>query len=100
VGSITDIGLAGAAQSALTLFDISPYLVLGSNVITVNAQNGPPAYSGCGAPCSYAEQPAATVFGGSIEFADAAAVPEPSALLSLGLGLGAVFGLVRRRRAA
>ena len=100
VGSITDIGLAGAAQSALTLFDISPYLVLGSNVITVNAQNGPPAYSGCGAPCGYAEQPAATVFGGSIEFADAAAVPEPSALLSLGLGLGAVFGLVRRRRAA
>lgn len=35
-----------------------------------------------------------------MEFADAAAVPEPSALLSLGLGLGAVFGLVRRRRAA
>jgi hypothetical protein len=67
VGSITDVGAAGQAQSTLTAFDLSPYLVGGQNVITIRGQNGPPSFGGCPMACDYAQNPAGVVFGGSLE---------------------------------
>jgi hypothetical protein len=67
-GSITDYGLASAAQGALKQFDLTQFLVAGMNTITVRAQNGPSSFAnGCN-PCSYAGNPAGTVFGGTLTF--------------------------------
>jgi hypothetical protein len=68
IGSITDVFLAGAAQAALTSFDISAYLVPGTNTITVVGQNGPPWFAGFPGPTSYSQNPAGTVFGGTITY--------------------------------
>ncbi len=62
IGSTTDATAAFAAQSSLTTFDIKPFLHHGKNRITVHAQNGVGAFSGCG-PCTYQQQPAGVVFG-------------------------------------
>jgi len=66
-GSITDIGAAASAQSALRQFDLTPFLVQGANDVTVRAQNGPSSFTGlrCG-PCTYAGNEAGLVFGGQI----------------------------------
>ena len=66
IGSVTDISLAGSAQSALTTFDLSPYLISGENTITVVAANGPAEFAGCPTVCSYGENPAGVLFGGSL----------------------------------
>ena len=66
IGSVTDISLAGSAQSVLTTFDLSPYLISGKNTITVVAANGPAEFAGCPAVCSYGENPAGVVFEGSL----------------------------------
>jgi hypothetical protein len=72
IGSVSDISLASLAQSVLTTFDLSPYLVAGDNTITIMAQNGPAEYAGCPGVCPYAENPAGVVFAGSLS----AAVPD------------------------
>ena len=69
IGSITDVGLAGQAQSYLTRFDVSAFLKPGYSYITIVGQNGPPSFSGvCGTICTYSENPAGVVFGGSLTF--------------------------------
>lgn len=81
VGSITDVGTAFAAQSALTTFNIAPYLLTGQNTIVVNAENGPSYFAGAVNP-PYSVNTAGVVFGGVIT---SAAVPEASTTTSLGL---------------
>lgn len=93
-GSTTDFGLAAGAQSVLHAIDMTSLLVLGSNTITIFAQNGSSSVSGCTEPCSYADDPAGVVFGGTIEQAQAP-VPEPTTLALLATGCG---GLIWRRR--
>lgn len=66
IGSMTEMWIAGEAQSYLHWFDISGFLKPGRNVITIHAQN---AYWGGCDPCSYSESPAGVVFGGSMSFA-------------------------------
>lgn len=70
-GSVTDYDAAVGAQGALKEFDLAPFLVTGSNVITVRAQNGPASYTGTGGcnPCDYSGNPAGVVFGGSFSYA-------------------------------
>ena len=63
-GSRTDAALAGAASSSLKTFDIGPFLVPGTNVITVEGANG---NFGCGSG-PYSCNPAGVVFGGSLNF--------------------------------
>lgn len=63
-GSVTDVSVASAAQSSLTTFDITLFLIAGTNVITVRAANGP---FGCGTG-PYNCNPAGVVFGGSFKF--------------------------------
>jgi hypothetical protein len=64
IGSRTDAALAGAASSSLHTFDIGPFLVPGTNVITVQGANG---NFGCGSG-PYSCNPAGVVFGGSLSF--------------------------------
>lgn len=65
IGSIADVTKAGQAQSSLTKFDISQFLLKGTNTITIRAQNGfVQTWGG-----SYSRNPAGVVFGGSISFA-------------------------------
>jgi hypothetical protein len=63
-GSRTDAALAGAASSSLKTFDIGPFLVPGTNVISVEGANG---NFGCGSG-AYSCNPAGVVFGGSLSF--------------------------------
>jgi hypothetical protein len=94
-GSITNISVAFAAQSALKEFDITPFLVSGHNTIEVLAQNGPDAFSGVTDP-DYRQNSAGVVFGGAIAFQS---VPEPSSIALLGLGcLGVMVVYGRKRR--
>lgn len=67
VGSVTDVSVASAGQSVVTVFDLSARLVAGENTITVVARNGPAWFGGCGGGCSYVENPAGVVFGGRVE---------------------------------
>ena len=53
-----------AASSSLKTFDIGPFLVPGTNVITVEGANG---NFGCGSG-PYSCNPAGVVFGGSLNF--------------------------------
>lgn len=62
IGSVSNAGLAAIASTTLTTFDISSFLILGNNVIRVDAANG---NFGCGAG-AYNCNPAGTVFGGSL----------------------------------
>jgi hypothetical protein len=89
-GSVTDISLASQAQSGLSTFDLTPFLVPGQNTILVVAQNGPDFFAGI-PNSNYSENPAGVVFGGSLT---STVVPEPPTLALLGLGMGAllVFG--------
>jgi len=66
IGSITDIYLAGDAQSYLHPFDITAYLHSGMNTITVVGQNGPASYPGCPDECKYAQNPAMVIFTGTL----------------------------------
>ena len=65
-GSTTDVTLAGQAQATPATFDLSPFLRAGDNTITVVGQNGPSSFAGCAGPCTYAQNPAAVLFGGTL----------------------------------
>jgi hypothetical protein len=66
-GSITDVSVAGRAQNTLVTFDLRSLLSAGQNTIAIRGRNGPASFSGgCSAHCTYAANPAAVVFGGSI----------------------------------
>jgi hypothetical protein len=67
VGSITDVAAASAASRTPRTFDLTGGLVPGRNTITVAAQNGPSTFAGCAGSCTYAENPAGVIFGGSID---------------------------------
>jgi hypothetical protein len=67
-GSVTDISAAAAGQSTLMTFDLTRYLRPGLNVIAVRGQNGPSSFAGCDGPCSYSQNPAGVVFGGSLAY--------------------------------
>jgi len=81
VGSVDDPRLSSLSQGALTTFDIGPYLVSGPNTLAIRGQNGPQRYAGCASPCSYAQNPAAVVFGGSLT-SDAPASANGSLMLN------------------
>jgi hypothetical protein len=66
VGSINDPGLSLQSQGALTAVDLAPFLIAGTNTLTVRGQNGPASFAGGCGPCSYAQNPAALVFGGTL----------------------------------
>lgn len=66
IGSITDQNQAVLGQQ-LTSFNITDYLTAGDNVIRIDGQNGPDAFTGVTDPL-YSENPAGVVFGGSISF--------------------------------
>lgn len=66
VGSFVDAGQAGA-HNFLTTFDITARLRKGSNLVVVRATNGPAFFSPfCTSTCTYAQNPAGVLFGGSI----------------------------------
>lgn len=71
VGSVTNEYEARQAQSALATFDITSFLVVGTNIITIQVQNG--SFGGCHPSlnpvnCSYEANPAGAVFGGVFQF--------------------------------
>src|SRR5262245_15268733 len=68
-GSLTVFNAALAAQSALKAFDLLAYLVVGSNTITVKAQNGVASFAGgiCN-PCNYDQNHAGVIFTGSLTY--------------------------------
>jgi hypothetical protein len=71
VGSITNESLAGEAQATFTTISLTPYLVAGTNTITIVGQNGPNTYVGGGSvcsPCTYAHNTAGVVFGGTLTY--------------------------------
>ena len=68
IGSVTDLSAAGMANAAVTTFDITDLLFPGPNVITVAAQNGPATFAGCTPACTYAQNPAGVIFGGTITY--------------------------------
>ncbi|HET6283510.1 MAG TPA: hypothetical protein VFH73_21315 [Polyangia bacterium] len=68
VGSVTDQSEAAISGSTLTTFDIAPRLTPGLNTITIAAQNGPASFAGCVPSCTYKNNPAAVVFGGSLTY--------------------------------
>jgi hypothetical protein len=69
IGSTSDIGFAFDAQNYLHSFDITGLLKPGRNVISVEGRNGSRDFSSlCGLTCTYAEDPAGVVFGGSLTF--------------------------------
>jgi Thrombospondin type 3 repeat len=63
-GSTTDFAAGLASQQSLKSFDIAPYLNAGTNTITIRAQNAT-GFGAC-SPCSYSQNPAGVVFGGTI----------------------------------
>lgn len=66
MGSVTNVAIASRSQSALVTFDLGPYLVEGVNTITVIGQNGPASFASCYGACTYAQNTAGVVFGGTL----------------------------------
>ena len=97
VGSISNPALSGGAQSALAQFNVLPWLVTGTNTFAFTAQNGPDSFSGV-SNATYAQNPAAVVFGGSITAAPP--VPVMGGWLTLALALVVAALVARRLRTA
>ena len=81
----TSNSILAAQQASLTTFDLSSFLLPGQNTIAITAQNGIGAFGHCEV-CTYAQNPAGAVFGGSLSF-NAAEVPEPSTLILFVAGI-------------
>lgn len=75
VGSRASKAASVAALKQLAVADLAPFLRLGRNVLAIHAANGPGAPSCCPGDCTYAENPAGVVFGGSIRFTVGAPAP-------------------------
>jgi hypothetical protein len=88
IGSTTDATAASSAQASLTSFDITAFLTSGSNTITVRGQNGPSSFAGCSGSCTYAQNVAGVVFGGSFSY-EPPSPPPPAALTVSKTGSGA-----------
>jgi hypothetical protein len=76
VGSVTNETTAGNGQDEFPSFSLTPYLVQGTNTITIVGQNGPNTYVNGGntcSPCTYANNTAGVVFGGTLTYASPAA---------------------------
>jgi len=82
VGSTTNIALAGQ-KANLATFDLSEFLNPGLNTIAVTVQNG--LFGGC-TNCTFAQNPAGAVFGGTLSF-NGAEVPEPGTISLLAAGI-------------
>jgi len=65
-GSTSDAGAAFLAQTTATTLDLGPYLEIGTNTVTVIAQNGPQSYAGCPTPCTFRDNTAGVLFGGTL----------------------------------
>ncbi len=92
VGSTTDGAAASAAQSSITTFDISSWLLKGTNIISIGGVNGPFGCSGGAYSCN----PAGVVFGGEI-FTALVPLPNTLTLFLIGLGGLSLTGVRRRR---
>lgn len=57
-----------SAGAPLQQFDLTPQLHAGVNTLTVVGQNGGPSIGNCGSPCTYSQNPAGTVFGGTFQY--------------------------------
>ena len=66
VGSVTDQARGQGFQ--LSSFDLSTHLIPGTNTITIIGQNGPNSWPECYGPCTYAQNPAGVLFGGSLTY--------------------------------
>ncbi len=66
VGSVTDEVVGEAVETQLTTIDLSPYLVPGTNTITIVGENGPSIWARCSGTCFYAQNPAGVIFEGSL----------------------------------
>ena len=96
VGSTTNFALA-TQKVSLTPFDISASLQFGLNTIQIIAQNGIGAFASCGETCSYSQNPAGLVLGGSVSYsAVVAEVPEPGTISLFAAGM-ALLALGRYR---
>jgi len=69
VGSVSDVSIAFAAQSAHAQFDLSPALHPGVNTITVAVENGPPSFAGgCSGGCVFSQNAAVVGFSGTLSW--------------------------------
>ena len=66
IGSVTDGSLAVTAHSGPTTIDLTSALQPGTNAVVVAAENGP--YGCSSTPCTYAQDPAAVVFQGTLRW--------------------------------
>lgn len=84
-----------ATQSTLKTFNLLPFLVTGNNTLTIRGENGPSSFSAFatpGQPATYAQNPAAVVFGGSITAAAVSvAPPAPAVPLPAGAWAGMIL---------
>jgi hypothetical protein len=65
-GSLTDPNVAYQAQLTATTLDLGSFLAEGANTLTIVAQNGPASFAGCGTPCTFQQNLAGVLFGGSL----------------------------------
>jgi hypothetical protein len=66
IGSVTDGNAAVAAHSGPTTIDLTSGLQPGTNTVVIAAENGP--YGCSSTPCTYAQDPAAVVFEGTLRW--------------------------------
>jgi hypothetical protein len=67
-GSTTDINAASDANNNIGSFNITSMLHSGTNTIVVEAQNGPSSFAIACGPCTYHQNPAGVVFGGTVSY--------------------------------
>lgn len=93
VGSISDPSQSGAGRPALVQFDVLPHLVSGANTFTFTAQNGSDLFGGV-PNANYSQNPAGTVFGGTITYTP----PVPTMGGWVMIGLAGLLLIIAARR--